>query len=281
MSVTPSKVTALVNALTSKFAAINHTHSGYQETLVSGSNIKTVNNNSLLGSGNISVGGGSSVDIVTNWESTLSDSKVASEKLVKNTLDTKINNSILLEPTQENPIDLNDYTETGFYCQINNDASAYVSHMPTNDNRAFSLLVEKQTGVKQTLTYYEYQSKPRTFIRELHWGGSTWFDWYEISFTEDLNGKADLSHTHGNLSNDGKISTTSSATMLYFTGVGASANTLYKSNKLSSDVLIDGTAHSNIGSSANDSQSTINAKIDTLIGQAISYINQQEMVKND
>ena len=32
----------------------NHTHSGYQATLVSGTNIKTVNGNSLLGSGNIS-----------------------------------------------------------------------------------------------------------------------------------------------------------------------------------------------------------------------------------
>jgi len=31
----------------------NHTHSQYQETLVSGTNIKTINNNSLLGSGNI------------------------------------------------------------------------------------------------------------------------------------------------------------------------------------------------------------------------------------
>lgn len=33
--------------------------------------------------------GGLSADIVTSWEQTLSDEKVASEKLVKNTLDTK------------------------------------------------------------------------------------------------------------------------------------------------------------------------------------------------
>ena len=62
MSVTPSKISALVTALTNKFAAINHTHSGYQETLVSGSNIKTVNNNSLLGSGNITISGGGGSD---------------------------------------------------------------------------------------------------------------------------------------------------------------------------------------------------------------------------
>jgi len=63
--------------------------STYQTKLVSGTSIKTINNESLLGSGNISVGG-SSVDIVTAWETTPSDSKVASEKLTKDTLDTKI-----------------------------------------------------------------------------------------------------------------------------------------------------------------------------------------------
>lgn len=43
---------------------------------------------SSSGSGSGS-GGGTSVDIVTNWEQTPSDLKVASEKLVKDTLDTK------------------------------------------------------------------------------------------------------------------------------------------------------------------------------------------------
>ena len=60
-----------------------------QATLVSGTNIKTINNNSLLGSGNINIESGSNVDIVTSWESTPSDEKVASEKLTKNTLDAK------------------------------------------------------------------------------------------------------------------------------------------------------------------------------------------------
>ncbi len=60
-----------------------------QDKLISGSNIKTVNNESLLGSGNITIQGGSNVDIVTSWETTPSDTKVASEKLTKDTLDTK------------------------------------------------------------------------------------------------------------------------------------------------------------------------------------------------
>lgn len=72
----------------SLYAESSHTHSGYQATLVSGTNIKTINNNSLLGSGNIDIQG-STVDIVTGWEQTLSDTKVPSEKLVKNSLDDK------------------------------------------------------------------------------------------------------------------------------------------------------------------------------------------------
>lgn len=61
-----------------------------QDSLISGTNIKTINNTSLLGSGNITIsGGGSSVEIVTDWEQTLSDSKVPSEKLTKDSLDEK------------------------------------------------------------------------------------------------------------------------------------------------------------------------------------------------
>ena len=61
------------------------------------SSLKTINNESILGSGNISVGGGGSADIVTEWESTLSDEKVPSEKLVKNTLDAKVNISDIVD----------------------------------------------------------------------------------------------------------------------------------------------------------------------------------------
>lgn len=65
-----------------------------QDLLISGTNIKTINNTSLLGSGNISIGGGgSSVDIATSWGSPTSDIKVPSEKLTKSSLDNKISKS--------------------------------------------------------------------------------------------------------------------------------------------------------------------------------------------
>jgi hypothetical protein len=57
------------------------------------SSLKTINNESIIGSGNIHISGGGSADIVTEWESTLSDERVPSEKLTKNTLDGKANST--------------------------------------------------------------------------------------------------------------------------------------------------------------------------------------------
>ena len=61
--------------------------------ILEASSLKTINNESIIGSGDIHISGGGSADIVTEWESTLSDEKVPSEKLVKNTLDTKANST--------------------------------------------------------------------------------------------------------------------------------------------------------------------------------------------
>lgn len=88
-----STLTDMVNWLKSWFYTENEVDTllaSKQDTLVSGSNLKTVNGNSLLGSGNVVIeGGGSSIDIVTDWEDPTSNEKVASEKLTKDTLDTK------------------------------------------------------------------------------------------------------------------------------------------------------------------------------------------------
>ena len=120
MSVDTGKVTALVNALLAKFENkqtnkknditgdytqdtnsyptvqavkgwVTGLVNGKQDTLVSGTNIKTVNNNSLLGSGNITIEAGTDVDIATSWGSPTSNDKVPSEKLTKDTLDLKLN----------------------------------------------------------------------------------------------------------------------------------------------------------------------------------------------
>ena len=81
---------------------------GKQATLVSGTNIRTINNTPILGSGNIVIP--TPPTIVTAWESTPSDSKVASEKLTKDSLDGKADNNhtheVLLSSNDDSDIQL-------------------------------------------------------------------------------------------------------------------------------------------------------------------------------
>lgn len=90
-----------------------------------------------------------------------------------------------------------------------------------------------------------------------------------------LNEKANSTHTHGNLSSDGKVSTTSNDTFLYFAGIGNSTNSLYKSQYLRADKIKDINAHNNIGSNANDTQDTINTAIDSALDNKIDKGNIQ------
>lgn len=65
-------------------SAITQAVSGKQDTLVSGTNIKTINNESILGSGNIDIQGGGSID-VDSVLSTTSENPVQN-KVITNTL---------------------------------------------------------------------------------------------------------------------------------------------------------------------------------------------------
>ena len=81
------------------------------------------------------------------------------------------------------------------------------------------------------------------------------------------------SHTHGNITNDGLItgSTYAHRTLVkplgYYTN---SNNEIVKCSSLSAYTILDSNAHSNIGSSANATQETINSSIDTALGGKVS-----------
>lgn len=60
-----------------------------QDKLISGTNIKTINNQSILGSGNITIGGGSSVTVDTSMSST--STNPVQNKVVKNYIDSNCN----------------------------------------------------------------------------------------------------------------------------------------------------------------------------------------------
>ena len=186
------KISGLINSHNTSNSAHTSLFDDKQDELVSGSNIKTINNQSLLGSGNISIsgggggsyindyywdttnkkivldysnsvdpsnivtnwsdplsddkvpseklvketidsggGGGGSVDIVTSWEATPSDTKVASEKLTKDTLDTKITKSSTAGLVKNDGSIMTSGTGSSNYSAGNHTHSNYISTSST------------------------------------------------------------------------------------------------------------------------------------------------------
>lgn len=73
---TSNELSTLVTGLWSKVKSyISNVVSNKQDTLVSGTNIKTINNTSLLGSGNISISGGGSNQVQSDWNESDTNSK--------------------------------------------------------------------------------------------------------------------------------------------------------------------------------------------------------------
>ena len=75
--------------------------------------------------------------------------------------------------------DLNNYMTSGFYYNPRNEDVANIANTPVDS--AFSLLVEKHAGVKQTFTRYESSSSnnARTWARNYYNGD--WADWIEVT----------------------------------------------------------------------------------------------------
>lgn len=225
-------------------AAIDGAIGDKQDKLTSGENIKTINNESVLGSGNITIQGGSNVDIATSWGSTTSDSKVPSEKLAKNSLDDKISKS---------------------------STSGLVKNDGTIDTTTYSTF----SG-----SYNDLSNKPSI-----------------PSSSSDLSDGSDLvkkSSTSGLIKNNGTIDTTSylpNAINSSVVDVSPSDNILITDTSDSNKVKRVGNivttqvkelnVYGNIGNSSNDTQSTINGKIDDVLGNKISKSSTSGLVRNN
>ena len=87
-----------------------------------------------------------------------------------------------LSPTSSSPLDLNSFTDNGFYYVLGNATNVpYVSNLPSDwGNNSFYLLVEdtdNATYKKQTITDYGAR---RVCVRA-RWGAG-WTDWKELMF---------------------------------------------------------------------------------------------------
>lgn len=184
-----------------------------QDLLVSGTNIKTINNTSLLGSGNITIGGGgSSVDIATSWGSPTSDTKVPSEKLTKSSLDGKISKSNTQGLVKnDGTIDTTSYsTFSGSYNDLTNKPSipSKTSDL-TNDSNYISKSstsgLIKNDGTIDTTSYSTFNGNYNSLTNKPTIPSKT------SDLTNDSN-FISKSNTSGLIKNDGTIDTTTYST---------------------------------------------------------------------
>lgn len=118
----PTTTSELVND--SGFITDSYHDSTKQDTLVSGTNIKTINNESILGSGNITVGGGTATDVQINGTS-ITSSNVANiiTQSAYNSSTNKIATMSDLPTVPTKTSDLNN--DSGFITNTVNDLTNY------------------------------------------------------------------------------------------------------------------------------------------------------------
>ena len=219
-----------------------------QDLLVSGQNIKTINHTSLLGSGNIEIqGGGSDVDIVTSWEPTPSDTKVPSEKLTINTLDTKVDkvtgkglSTNDFTNSYKNTIDgLSTVATTGDYDDLSGkptipsastttpsadtSSGSYgsgTSYARSNHTHPKSSLYAEATHSHTKSQITDFPTIP-TKTSDLTNDGADGTNVFVANNDSRLSdARTPTSHAHGNLTNDGKVGSTANY-FVYTTTSGA------------------------------------------------------------
>lgn len=160
-----------------------------------------------------------------------------------------------------------------------------VSTLPTASASTMGLLYIINENSKINFYYTEYDEHHDVY--DWHKMDTDILDELVVSWDDVRYKPTDFtpsSHTHGQITNDGKITSTAvtvaSGDNIVITDASDSSKVKRVANLLASHIK-DGTAHSNIGSSANDTQATINTNIDTALSNKISKSTTTGLVKND
>lgn len=167
-----SAITAATSGLASTGyvdSAITSATSGLQETLVSGTNIKTINNESLLGSGNITISGGSGETVV---ELTQAEYDALSAYAPDTTY-------IITDAT---PINMDDYATTATTSAISADVSTLSGNVSTLSGTVSNKADKASVTQRAATAYYApgwnaqgiITGETRYFRKELHINGTNY-----------------------------------------------------------------------------------------------------------
>ena len=165
----------------------------------------------------------------TSWGSTPSDDNYPSEKLTKDSLDTKLDKQ------------------------------------QSNANKGKNVVVDSSTG---QITFENKPTIPtKTSDLTNDGDGTTGVTYVKSDDSRLTDTRTPKSHTHGDISNTGTITSSAVAFSSDDVPIVADSSSSGKLQKgsISTGYVKDPTAHTNISSSANDTQSTINTKIDTAL----------------
>lgn len=219
-----------------------------------------------------------------NWNNTTNNTRYPTEKLVKDSLDNKVdkvNGKGLSSNDYSNDdkakVDsieakslIYDYNTHGIATGSNGDSMHWLY-----EDSGIAYLVE-DTGLKTDLSTGSVYYGSVVAGDEIATKGDlsnflTDSDISNFVTTDDSrlsDARTPTSHTHGQITNDGKV-TSSAVSVASDDNIviidASDSNKIKKTANLLTDQIKDGTAHTNIGSSANATQSSINSSIDTAL----------------
>lgn len=126
------------------YARSNHVHptdTSRQATLVSGTNIKTVNGNSLLGSGDLAISGGADITTAT---ATLTVAGWSSNMQTVNVTGVTSSNSVIVSAA---PSSISDYSSAGVYCSAQGSGTLTFtcSSTPTSEITVNAMALNSKT----------------------------------------------------------------------------------------------------------------------------------------
>ena len=219
---------------------------------------------------------------IISWSNTVSDDNYPSEKLTKNALDGKANSTHSHSATELTDSNANQYTYIGTLSAnatqqaINNAINTAFSNL-TGLN-AIIITTDKGTASAATmgkLYIVNENQKVNVYYTEQDGSSYTWhkmdidmLDEYVVNWSDVQNKPSTFtpsSHTHGNLTNDGKIGSTANLPVITTTGgsitagsFGTSANTFAEGNHTHSSYTTTSDVQNEISSFASALANAIN-----------------------